>query len=318
MDVVARGVNHMTKRTSLALFSLLVLLDLPISAAAQPSDATPKPAPASGVGMSLNVETVQPKSIGGQFVYSVKFLCGTIPHGSPNPEAPPSGYPLSPGTYRTAININNPNLSAVYFTKLALITNPQGQLRGRAGKPVTENLQTNQGLEVDCKNIGTLLSGVPVPSNFAKGFVVIRSRWQLDVVGVYTVKNVLSGRPGTTSTTTRFLSLRPSSCNVPPSAVGPTFCQVSCLLALDTMLTPTSAPGRIYLTATASNPASRPGIAVIDGTGTFRLNTKDPGSNVNPAFFYNNDTTPKQFRVVVAECSQVQSPQYTLSEYETP
>lgn len=122
----------------------------------------------SGVGVSLEVETIEPKLIDKQYVYSAKFLCGKIPHNLLDPQEPARGFPLVPGTYRTAINIHNPNLNETKFLKLALTTNPQGQPRGKAGAPVAEVLGPNEGLEVDCDNIEELLttgSGVDLFNN---------------------------------------------------------------------------------------------------------------------------------------------------------
>jgi hypothetical protein len=112
----------------------------------------------SGVGVSLAVETVKTTSLPGQFVYSAKFICGRIPHSLSDPQEPPLAFPLVPGTYRTAININNPNSAAVSFSKMALTTNPEGQPRGKAGTPVAESLAENEGLEVDCEDIEKLLT----------------------------------------------------------------------------------------------------------------------------------------------------------------
>jgi hypothetical protein len=148
---------------------------------------------AQGVGASLDVETITPKRILFRWVYSVKFLCGTIPSGTP-PESPALGLPLSPGTYLTAINIHNPNPGIpatvpipLNFRKKALITNPQDEERGKVSQFVNESLLFNQGLEVDCENIRDLLD---TGGGFIKGFVVIDSPLQLDVVAVYTLKNV--------------------------------------------------------------------------------------------------------------------------------
>src|SRR5215471_613914 len=100
----------------------------------------PLQAGATGVGVSLDVETVNPRRVGEQFVYSAKFLCGKIPHSPSDPQDPPLSFPLVPGTYRTAINIVNANPGEAAFTKTALTTNPEGQPRGKAGAPVREVL----------------------------------------------------------------------------------------------------------------------------------------------------------------------------------
>lgn len=162
-----------------------------------------------GVGVSLDVETIVPKRIGGPgastlrgtfttavaptvvLSYSAKFLCGSIPPAG-HPEL---GFPLAPGTYMTAINLHNPHPFGVKFRKKALITNPQGEPPGRVGHHVDEGLEPNHGLEVDCKNIAALL-GADV-TGFLKGFVVITTPHELDVVGVYTLKNVEALRTDT-------------------------------------------------------------------------------------------------------------------------
>jgi hypothetical protein len=113
---------------------------------------------AAGVGVSIDVNTIEPKRIGGKFVYSVKFLSGKIPHSPWDPQDPPPEFALVPGTYRTAININNPNLTKAKFTKMALTTNPQGQPRGKAGDPVKESLGANEGMEIDYQDIEKLLT----------------------------------------------------------------------------------------------------------------------------------------------------------------
>lgn len=152
-----------------------------------------------GVGVSLDVEKIDGQRVPrvGQ-VFSAKFLCGTIDRGDA-PQAPPAvARFLTPGTYLTAVNIHNPNISAMTFEKKALITNPQDEPRGKVSKSVTETLGPNEGLEIDCKNIiRDLLQLLDFsPSGpFFKGFVVITTNriFPLDVVGVYTVKNVLTG-----------------------------------------------------------------------------------------------------------------------------
>ena len=171
---------------------------------------------AVGVGSSLDVVPVTPKRIVGAgkvgskddpdhnitLVHSAKFLCGTIPHGT-DPQLPlDDASPLVPGTYLTAINIHNPNPGTIDFTKKALETKPQGVKRGAIGQPVNETLIADGGLELDCTNIMQLIFGAEatfIPTqDLSKGFVVITTfNKQLDVVGVYTSKNVVIAPPPT-------------------------------------------------------------------------------------------------------------------------
>ena len=141
--------------------------------------------------MSLEVVPIVPNQIGGEFVYSAKFLCGTIQR-SP---AGAAGGPLLPGTYETAINIHNPNPGPdqepykVDLTKRAILTPAQTKEHGErtAGRGVAKHdwLYPDEGFEVDCDDIrNNLLGGNTTP--FIKGFVVIRSPKILDVVAVYT------------------------------------------------------------------------------------------------------------------------------------
>jgi len=165
------------------------------------SEAGPSPGGLGvGVGASLQVVPISHKTIsfrGG--VFAAKFLCGTIAPGG-TPQVPPPGFPLVPGTYLTAINIYNPNTFQVRFAKKAIITNPQGQRRGQVSTQVIETLGSMQGLEVDCCNIVQLFTPgtVCTPDDivFFKGFVdiAINPFVPLEVVGVYTLKNVVIER----------------------------------------------------------------------------------------------------------------------------
>jgi hypothetical protein len=60
-----------------------------------------------GAGVSIDVESITPKLIDSELVYSTKFVCGTIPDSITNPPFGSSDQPLVPGTYLTAINIHN-------------------------------------------------------------------------------------------------------------------------------------------------------------------------------------------------------------------
>jgi len=174
---------------------------------------------AQGVGVSLDVETITPQRIVPRGVaatvaprpvqvFSAKFLCGTI-----NPAAatfPQLGEPLVPGTYLTAINIHNPNFTAVTFRKKAVETKSQREEAkepGRIGKFVTEELRPDGGIEVDCLDITRELlpplagTSFDLANDFIKGFLVIETgdSTPLDVVGVYTLKNVEPKPAGTAS-----------------------------------------------------------------------------------------------------------------------
>ena len=158
---------------------------------------------ATGVGASIEVVPISHRTIsfrGG--VFSAKFLCGTILPDPLNFQLPVGGAPGVPGTYITAINIYNPNNFTVRFAKKAIETIPQNirNIRGAVGRQVIETLGPMQGLEVDCQNIWELFNfGAFEPGGqLRKGFVdiAINPFVHLEVVGVYTLKNVVCAFPG--------------------------------------------------------------------------------------------------------------------------
>jgi hypothetical protein len=103
--------------------------------------------------------------------YAVKFVCGTA-----------KGDVLAPGEYWTAINVHNPTSNPVKFRKKIAIALPEEQ-----PGPVTEffdaKLGPDQALEIDRKDI---FRHAKQMVEFLKGFVIIESEIELDVVAVYT------------------------------------------------------------------------------------------------------------------------------------
>lgn len=130
-------------------------------------------------------------------VYAVKFLCGNFPG---NPNASVEG-PVKPGNYLTAINVHNPNNISLTFRKKAILLfqadapllPPETPMKPGEFKTVT--LPPNWGLEIDCRDIRTVLLPGPPPPIFIKGWVVIEvpggqggqvNPLPLDVTAVYT------------------------------------------------------------------------------------------------------------------------------------
>jgi len=105
------------------------------------------------------------------YQYAVKFVCGKA-HGDV----------LAPGEYWTAINVHNPTSNTIKFRKKIAVTLPNE----RAG-PVTEffdaKLGPDEALEIDREDI---FKHARQRVEFLKGFVVIESYVELDVVAVYT------------------------------------------------------------------------------------------------------------------------------------
>ena len=106
------------------------------------------------------------------FEYSVKVVCGKVSDDS-------ADAPLAPGRYYTAVNLHNPAATATFRFKVATA------LPGRPG-PVSRfepsRLGPDEAMEIDCP----LIHRVARDERWVKGFVVIQSSHQLDVVAVYT------------------------------------------------------------------------------------------------------------------------------------
>lgn len=108
------------------------------------------------------------------FQYAVKFMCGQW-----------ESEALAPGKYFTAINVHNPTDGDVIFRyKVAVALSPgeQGPKSDFAYLPLGSDL----ALEIDCPVIMDILRKIPYEKEFAKGFVVIETDVELDVVAVYT------------------------------------------------------------------------------------------------------------------------------------
>jgi len=103
--------------------------------------------------------------------YAVKFVCGKS-----------DGKIVAPGIYFTAINVHNPSDKPVAFRKKFAIALP----REKAG-PVTRffgaKLGPDEAFEIDCPDI---VKHAESRGGFLKGFAVIESDVELDVVAVYT------------------------------------------------------------------------------------------------------------------------------------
>ncbi|HEY6249277.1 MAG TPA: hypothetical protein VI685_04915 [Candidatus Angelobacter sp.] len=104
------------------------------------------------------------------FEYAVKFVCGS-------PQVPV----VAPGEYFTAINVHNPSLKPVGFQKKIAIALP-GEKAGRISPFFHAELRSDEALEIDCPDILRHAD----QQGFLKGFVVIQTPSELDVVAVYT------------------------------------------------------------------------------------------------------------------------------------
>jgi hypothetical protein len=125
------------------------------------------------------------------FQYAVKFVCGvpTPTHLVPKP-------PVAKGEYYTAINVHNPRNDPIQFCKKFVEAkaneDPNGYISPWKSPPPA--LKADGAFEIDCPDIlkNAHPPGTPVPT-YLKGFVVIESRYELDVVAVYTAAAALNG-----------------------------------------------------------------------------------------------------------------------------
>jgi hypothetical protein len=108
------------------------------------------------------------------FEYAVKFICGRS-----------DGEILAPGVYYTAINIHNPTNTAISFRKKFAVALPSERPGPRTDFIGTE-LGPDLALEIDCPDIVRHLRAARIDGPFFKGFAVIQSKVELDVVAVYT------------------------------------------------------------------------------------------------------------------------------------
>jgi len=106
-----------------------------------------------------------------KYQYVVKFVCGRAASASV----------VAPGQYFTAINVHNPNEEGFEFRKRFSIALP-GEKAGRVSRFFNTKLGPAEAFEIDCPDI---LGHLGV-EGFVKGFAVIESKQELDVVAVYT------------------------------------------------------------------------------------------------------------------------------------
>lgn len=119
-----------------------------------------------------------------EFQYAVKLVCGVV-------ALPPAGAstPVAPGRYWTATNIHNPDKckDANFRWKVAVAgLGAQGPVSVYQ-RPLKLNPDT--ALEIDCAQVMKVVQTLfPPPAQvptFVKGYVVIESDIELDVVAVY-------------------------------------------------------------------------------------------------------------------------------------
>jgi hypothetical protein len=113
--------------------------------------------------------------------FAVKVICGPTTSATP---------PVAPGRYFTAINMHNPGrTTAAFQLKVAVSSMPHAELElvpGPVTKFVSGDLKPDQAIEIDCQHAVALAKTVVTNTGFLKGFLVLQSTAELDVVAVYT------------------------------------------------------------------------------------------------------------------------------------
>jgi len=107
-----------------------------------------------------------------RFEYAAKFVCGKS-----------DGKLVAPGEYWTAINVHNPAAQAEKFEfRKRFVIAPPAEKPGKPTEFVSFELPPDFAMEIDRDDILKHLDA----RGLAKGFVVIQSATELDVVAVYT------------------------------------------------------------------------------------------------------------------------------------
>ena len=107
---------------------------------------------------------------GASFQYAAKVVCGKS-----------AGDVVARGVYFTAINVHNPSSTTVRLRWKVAVALP-GAKAGPVSKFFEARLGPDEALEIDCPDIMERVK----TRGFLKGFVVIESGLELDVVAVHT------------------------------------------------------------------------------------------------------------------------------------
>ncbi len=113
-----------------------------------------------------------------RFTYSVKFICV--------PEVGPEDNALSPGRYRTVVNVHNPHNEEVTFKKKAVISRVEGDARGPISDIDDDVLGPHEAMSIICP---TIAARFPEAQAIGDGFVILQSDKLLDVAAVYTSRD---------------------------------------------------------------------------------------------------------------------------------
>lgn len=157
------------------------------------TDVNPVPGEV-GIGQTIDIERVEGElhdwvkplpDPAAFYQYSAKFVCGSV--------LPGEIAPVVPGDYLTAINVHNPwedPADYIDLYKKAVWAQEEGYPTEPPSPWEVYTIWPNHAFEIECTEIAQWLflnAGLTVPP-FFKGFVVISSPNELDVVAVYTAE----------------------------------------------------------------------------------------------------------------------------------
>jgi hypothetical protein len=115
------------------------------------------------------------------FEYAVKIVCGPVAPATPGAPAPV----VAPGQYWTATNIHNPDKCKVANIRWKVAVAKPGEVGPVTAYRNLRPLEPDTAIEIDCPQIMQVIPHQPAPITFVKGFLVIESDIELDVVAVY-------------------------------------------------------------------------------------------------------------------------------------
>ena len=141
--------------------------------------------------VAVLIIAAMPQQAQAQFQYIVKFVCGKS-----------DGTILAPGEYRTAINVINPTNGKAYLYKHFSIALPLEKIGPVTPDSIIMTLGRHESMEIDCKDIrivtAKIVEEAKIPTKLLKGFVLIWSNVELEVVAVYTA-TITSGTSRTST-----------------------------------------------------------------------------------------------------------------------
>ncbi len=126
------------------------------------------------------------------FQYVAKFVC--VNEVGPASTAVVNQAGPTPISYRTVVNVHNPNTKDVTIGKKAAgAASENSGAIGKIGKVKQLVLVPDQVLMIDCKDISLLLGGIQPNGD---GVVVVYSNQPLDIWAVYTMRGILTPTGG--------------------------------------------------------------------------------------------------------------------------